>query len=175
MDTTIISEDGQQLVPLSILTPDGKHSIERTPTVEVKSQSLVSRLSSLPVHVLQSFRLPRFSDRTLHLVFLSFIGLIGITSFTIALLVGFSVLQFKDQCFLYATFDFRTLATDESNLTVRITPSSERFSPQSTCDFCTFYNVFTFIYCVMTAFFFILFNGDHRIMTTNDGCLVVPW
>ena len=142
MDTTISSDEGQQIVPMSILTPEAKRSVEPQPTVEIKSSpTILFRLSSLPTRVLQSFRVPRFSDRSLRLVFLTFIALIGITSFTIALIIGFAVLQFKDQCLLYASFDFHTLVTHESNWTVKIIPLSERFSLQSTCDFCTFYNV----------------------------------
>ena len=44
-----------------------------------------------------------------------FITLIGITSFTIALIVGTSVVQFKQQCPLYASFNFDALNTNKSD------------------------------------------------------------
>lgn len=117
----------------------------------------------------------KYSDRPLRIIFLICIALIGIVSFSIALIIGSVFVQFKQQCLLYATFDYQLFITRDSNWTVRITPLTERFSSQSLCDFCTFFNVFTFIYCVMTSFFFLLFNGDHRILATNDRCLIVPW
>lgn len=173
------NHDAQQLIPMSSFSPEENTTVAReinTPlTIELKQQTLVLRLFSFPVRILTSLHLPRFSDGTLRIIFLIFIALIGLSSFMVALIVGSTVVQFKDQCLLYATFHFQSFVTRESNWTVRIIPLSERFSPQSTCDFCTFYNVFTFIYCIMTGFFFILFNGDNRIMATNDRCLIIPW
>jgi hypothetical protein len=112
---------------------------------------------------------------SLRIIFLLFITLIGITSFTIALIVGSSIVKFKQQCPLYASFEYEIFQTIRSNWTIKIVPLTEKFSSQSTCDFCTFYNVFTFIYCVITGFFFVLFNGDSKVVTTNDQCLIIPW
>ena len=149
--------------------------VQQTVPSDVNQQIIVFRLLSPALTLLRSLRVPHFTDRTLRIIFLSFIALIGSTSFTIALIVGSSVVQFKQQCPLYASFQFQTVQTAESNLTVKIIPLSEKFTSQSTCDFCTFYNVFTFIYCIMTGFFFILFNDDNRIMANNDRCLIIPW
>ena len=174
------NHDAQQLIPMSSLSSPEEnitvaHETDKPLATELKQQTFVLRLFSFPIRILTSLRLPHFSDGTLRIIFLVFIGLIGLSSFTVALIVGSTVVQFKDQCLLYATFRYQTLITRESNWTVSILPLTEQFSPQSTCDFCTFYNVFTFIYCIMTGFFFILFNGDNRIMATNDRCLIIPW
>jgi hypothetical protein len=181
METTMTNHDAQQLIPMSSLSPEPEENIpvardsNKPSSTEVKQETLVLRLFSLPVRILASLHVPRFSDETLRIIFLIFIALIGLSSFMVALIVGSTVVQFKDQCLLYATFQYQSFVTRESNWTVKIIPLTERFSPQSTCDFCTFYNVFTFIYCIMTGFFFILFNGDNRIMATNDRCLIIPW
>ncbi len=139
--------------------------------IELTQNRFIRRLRQ----ICRSIRFPNLSDRILRIIFLLFITFIGSTSFTIALIVGSTNVQFKHQCPLYATFQYQLLHTSTSNWTVKIIPLTEEFSSQSTCDFCTFYNVFTFIYCIMTAFFFILFNGDQKIVTTNDKCLIIPW
>jgi hypothetical protein len=187
MDTSITHNDEQQLIQMSVLPSEDNAVIMRETTslkdneitnqtiTDIKQQTFVLRVFSWPIRILTSLHIPHFSDRSLRITFLLFITLIGLTSFTIALIVGSSVVQFKQQCPLYASFKIETLTTIGNNWTVKIVPLSEKFSPQSTCDFCTFYNVFTFIYCIMTAFFFVLFNGDHKIVTTNDRCLIIPW
>lgn len=185
MNTSIAE---QQLIPMSALSPTNHHpqfsstqttSFENAPDViisEIKQQKkCLLRLCSYPMKLLRSIHPPHFSDRSLRITFLIFITLIGLTSFTMALIIASSMVQFKQQCPLYASFQFETLTTKESNWTVKINAPSARFSPQSTCDFCTFYNVFTFIYCIMTGFFFVLFNADQRIISTNDRCLIIPW
>lgn len=187
-DTSIkIGDEQQQLIPMISLS-SGKtlnddddihvmcetdNNLDTPTSTEIKQQTFVLRFCSSIMKILKS--LHHLSDHTLRIIFLFFIILIGITSFTIALIVGSSTVQFKQQCLLYASFKFQTIITNESNWTVKIVPLSEKFSSQSTCDYCTFYNVFTFIYCIMTGFFFILFNGDQRIITTNDRCLIIPW
>ncbi len=143
--------------------------------LSTEQQRLIIRLLTQLQTRFNSIHLPHLSDRILRIIFLLFITLIGLTSFTISLIVGSSILKFKHQCPLYASFQYQITHTRESNWTVKIIPLTEKFSSQSTCDFCTFYNVFTFIYCIMTGFFFILFNGDQRIVTTNDKCLIIPW
>ena len=175
----------QQLIPMSAFSPTNLNHSQFSSTqttsfsnpdviiseMKEEKQNFLLRLCSL-------FRLihpPHFSDRSLRITFLLFITLIGLTSFTMTLIIGSSIVQFKQQCPLYASFKFETLTTKESNWTVKINAPSARFSPQSTCDFCTFYNVFTFIYCIMTGFFFVLFNADQRIVSTNDRCLIIPW
>ncbi|CAF0971616.1 unnamed protein product [Rotaria sordida] len=192
MDTTVINEEEQQqLVPIPPLsqeknvtedtiiiiceTNNNNNNMEKQASPNIKQQKFVLRLYSNFKKDLTSLHLPHLSDSTLRIIFLIFIALIGLTSFIIALIVGSSIVQFKQQCPLYASFEFQIFITRESNWTTKIIPLSERFSSQSTCDFCTFYNVFTFIYCIMTGFFFILFNGDQRIVATNDQCLIIPW
>jgi hypothetical protein len=185
MDTSITSDDEQQkLISMSALSPDRNskeeniiilHETKRALPSEIKQQTFVLRICSWLTKIFTSLRLPHLSDRTLRTIFLLFIILIGLSSFTIALIVGSSVSHFKQQCVLYSSFKFQTFITLDSNWTVKIIPLTEKFSAQSTCDFCTFFNVFTFIYCIMTGFFFILFNGDQRIITTNDRCLIIPW
>jgi len=196
MNTSITKNDEQQLIPMCTLTKEdyskndniiitcettnfnnnnNNNEINKQTTSEIKQHKFLLQLFSCPFQIFRSLHLPHFSDRGLRITFLLFITLIGLTSFTIALIIGSSIVQFKQQCLLYASFKFETLTTIESNWTVRIIPSSERFSSHSTCDFCTFYNVFTFIYCIMTGFFFVLFNSDQRIVTTNDRCLIIPW
>jgi hypothetical protein len=190
MDVTVLKDDDQhQLIRMSSLSTEktfdenliskiNTNNTENelsTQTQQQQQQILILRLFSWLRKFFRSFHLPHLSDRILRLIFLLFITLIGITSFTIALLIGSSMLRFKQQCPLYASFQYKIFQTIHSNWTVRILPLSEKFSSQSTCDFCTFYNVFTFIYCIMTEFFFILFNGDHRVITTNDQCLIIPW
>jgi hypothetical protein len=186
MDITVISNDEQQrLISISSLSTEKtfnkdiisetNKNIENQLSTETKQQTLIGRLFSRLIKIFRSLHLPHLSDRILRLIFLLFITLIGFTSFTVALIVGSSIVEFKQQCPLYASFQFQISQTPESNWTVKIIPLSERFSSQSTCDFCTFYNVFTFMYCVMTGFFFILFNSDKRIITTNDQCLIIPW
>ena len=174
----------QQLIQMSTLSADElKKSLSTiangthhpTTSSEVKQQTIVLRLFSCSSCLFTSLHMPHFSDRSLRVTFLLFITLIGLTSFTNALIVGSSIVQFKQQCPLYASFKFETINSHEHNRTIRINALSERFSSQSMCDFCTFYNVFAFIYCVMTGFFFVLFNGDHRIVTSNDRCLIIPW
>jgi hypothetical protein len=169
--TVLINEEQQQLIQMSSLSTEKNNNIENEQSIKIKQQTLIRRLLS---H-LRSLHLPHLTDRILRIIFLLFITLIGITSFTIALIIGSSIVHFKHQCPLYASFQFQIFKTIESNWTVKILPLSEKFSSQSTCDFCTFYNVFTFIYCIMTGFFFILFNGDQTIVTTNDQCLIIPW
>ncbi|CAF2654791.1 unnamed protein product [Rotaria sp. Silwood2] len=190
MDTTIINneEEQQQLIPMSsvlqeknvnedtiIIICETNNNNEKQTSPNIKQQTFVLRLYSDYKNFLTSLKLPPLSDSTLRIIFLIFIALIGLTSFTVALIVGSSIVQFKQQCPLYASFKFQIFTTSESNWTTKIIPLSERFSSQSTCDFCTFYNVFTFIYCIMTGFFFILFNGDQQIVATNDQCLIIPW
>jgi hypothetical protein len=189
MDMNIKNHDEQQqLIPMSSFSPEKNsnddditilcetnNNLDTQTSTEIKQQTCFLRFCSWTTKILPSLHLLHLSDNTLRIIFLIFITLIGLTSFTIALIVGSSIVQFKQQCPLYATFKFRTLIISESNWTVKIIPLSERFSSQSTCDYCTFYNVFTFIYCIMTGFFFILFNGDQRIITTNDRCLIIPW
>ena len=166
-----IKADHEQLIQMSSLPVDAAGPL-RTES-EIKQQKFLLRFFPL----LASFHLPHFSDRSLRLTFLFFVTLIGLTSFITALIVGSSFVQFRQQCPLYASFKFEIISsTNElSNITVRILPFSERYSSQSTCDFSTFYNVFTFIYCIMTGFFFVLFNSDHRVVSTNDQCLIIPW
>ncbi|CAF1357912.1 unnamed protein product [Rotaria magnacalcarata] len=190
MDTTVInSEEQRQLVPMSslsqeknsneedtiIVTSETNDSMENETPKKIKEKLFILRLCSNLKQNLTSLQRPHLSDSTLRLIFLLLIALIGLTSFTIALIMGSTIVQFKHQCPLYASFTFQTFITSESNWTVKIIPLTEKFSSQSTCDFCTFYNVFTFIYCIMTGFFFILFNGDQRIVATNDQCLIIPW
>ncbi|CAF0897254.1 unnamed protein product [Adineta ricciae] len=193
MDTSITNNDEQQLIQMSALSPEKLAQEEKVvivrekPTTiittdvkpptkaELKQQTFVLRLFSWPLHLLTSCHIPHFSDRSLRLTFLLFITLIGLTSFTIALIVGSTVVQFKQQCPLYATFNFEKLTKLNENWLLKLNPASEIFSSPSTCDFCTFSNVFTFIYCIMTGFFFILFNGDHRVIRSNDRCLIIPW
>jgi hypothetical protein len=178
MHTSITNNDGQQLIPMVTLSPAAYLKHENSIISyksEIKQEKFLLRLFSYPMNILRSLHTPHFSDRSLRITFLIFITLIGLTSFTMALIIGSSIVQFKQQCPLYASFKFETLTTKENNWTIKIIPSSARFSSQSTCDFCTFYNVITFIYCIMTGFFFVLFNGDQRIVTTNDRCLIIPW
>lgn len=167
----------QQLIPLSVISTS--NSQINNPDViisEMKQQKkFFLRLCSCPLNLLRAIHFPHFSDRSLRITFLFFITFIGLTSFTMALIIGSSIVQFKQQCPLYASFKYEILTTKESNWTVKIHIPSARFPPQSTCDFCTFYNVFTFIYCIMTGFFFVLFNADQRIVSTNDRCLIIPW
>jgi hypothetical protein len=177
------ASDDRQLIHTSedsviiIRDPSSLNNNEIKPQTktDIQQQTFVLRLFSWPIHILTSLHIPHFTDRSLRITFLLFITLIGLTSFTIALIVGSSVVQFKHQCPLYASFKFESLKPIGNNWTLKITPSSEIYASQSICDFCTFYNVFTFIYCIMTGFFFVLFNGDHRIVTTNDRCLIIPW
>lgn len=170
------SFDEQQLIPMTVFSPSPKLSDPVTIS-EIKQQKFLLRLCSCPVNFFRSIHPPHFSDRSLRITFLLFITLIGLTSFIMALIIGSSVVQFKQQCPLYASFKFEliTTSTKEHNWTVKINPTSAQFSSPSTCDFCTFYNVFTFIYCIMTGFFFVLFNADQRIVTNNDRCLIIPW
>lgn len=176
-------EEQQQLIPMFPLSAEKTSADETTVTIEQATptsreagpRARLRRAYTRLAQLRRSLHLPHLSDNNLRIVFLFFITLIGLTSFTIALIVGSSIVQFKQQCPLYASFKFQTFAHTPTNWTVRIIPLTERFSSQSTCDFCTFYNVFTFIYCVMTGFFFVLFNGDSRIVTTNDQCLIIPW
>jgi hypothetical protein len=181
MDTIVLPNDEQQqLITMSSFSLEKNHNDniitlhETNPNTEKQISKQETLFSWLRKHF-TSLHLPHFSDRTLRTIFLLFITLIGVTSFTIALIVGSSLVQFKQQCPLYASFKFRIFQTIQSNWTVKIIPLTEKFSSQSICDFCTFSNVFTFIYCIMTGFFFILFNGDQRIVTTNDQCLIIPW
>ncbi|CAF1398234.1 unnamed protein product [Adineta steineri] len=191
MDTNIRNnEEQQQLIPMYPLSKEKNSkddddniitlcetngNTEKHMTTETKQPILILRIYTWLVKNLRSIHLPHLSDKNLRIVFLIFIILIGLTSFTIALIVGSSIVQFKQQCPLYASFKFQTFVNSHANWTIKIIPLTEKFSSQSTCDFCTFYNVFTFIYCIMTGFFFILFNGDHSIVTTNDQCLIIPW
>jgi hypothetical protein len=192
MDTIISNNDQQQLIQMSALSFEeypkddnnvlmrettnlNNNEVKNRTASEIKQQTFVLRLFAWPIQRLTSLHLPHFSDRNLRVIFLLFITLIGLTSFTVALIVGTSIVQFKQQCPLYASFNFESLSTSESNWTIRIKPTSEKFSSQSMCDFCTFYNVLTFIFCIMTGFFFVLFNGDHRVVATNDRCLIIPW
>ncbi|CAF1575401.1 unnamed protein product [Adineta ricciae] len=181
-------DEQRQLIPMSPLSPtitsneddiivlcESNHIDDNQPSAETIPQTFILRFYTRLVQIISSIHLPHLSDNNLRIVFLLFITLIGLTSFTIALIVGSSIVQFKQQCPLYASFKFQTFAHTPTNWTIKIIPLTEKFSSQSTCDFCTFYNVFTFIYCIMTGFFFILFNGDARIVTTNDQCLIVPW
>jgi len=170
--TVLINDEQQQLIQMSLLSTEKSNNIEQELLTKTKQQTLIQRLF---LWLRKPFKSLHLTDRILRIIFLLFITLIGITSFTIALIVGSSVAHFKHQCPLYSSFQFQIFQTIESNWTVKILPLSEKFSSQSTCDFCTFYNVFTFIYCIMTGFFFILFNGDQRIVTTNDQCLIIPW
>jgi len=167
------NNDGQQLIPMRTLSIDVNNEINKQTTSEINEQNFILRLISCPIQILRSLHHPHFSDQSLRRIFLLFITLIGLTSFTIALIIGSSIVQFKQQCPLYASFTFKT--SIENNGTIKKILLSETFSSQSICDFCTFYNVFTFIYCIMTGFFFVLFNGDQRIVTTNDRCLIIPW
>ncbi|UJR08819.1 hypothetical protein I4U23_013074 [Adineta vaga] len=193
MDTSITNNDEQQLIQMSALSPeklvqDENNVIMReTPTItngkkptteaELKQQVFILRIFSWPIQLLTSCHIPHFSDHSLRLTFLLFITLIGLTSFTIALIVGTSVVQFKQQCPLYASFQFKydTLTRIKNSSTLKVLLTGETYGSQSTCDFCTFSNVFTFIYCIMTGFFFVLFNGDHRVVRSNDRCLIIPW
>ncbi|CAF1184785.1 unnamed protein product [Rotaria sordida] len=192
MDTTITNNDEQQFIQMSALSSEkyskknhnvniceitnlNNNEIQITTISKIKQRNFFLHLISWPIRFFTSLHIPHFSDRSLRIIFLLFITLIGITSFTTSLIVGSSTVQFHQQCPLYASFKFKRLSTTTSNWTIRIIPSSERFSSQSTCDFCTFYNVFTFIYCIMTGFFFVLFNSDKRIVTTNDRYLIIPW
>lgn len=177
MNTSINNNDHQQLIPLEAISMkiNQQNSLPSENLSEIKQQKFCLRCFVCPIKFLQSIHPPHFSDRSLRLTFLLFITFIGLTSFSIALIIGSIVVQFKQQCPLYASFRFQLLKTTTSNWTIHINHLSERFSSQSTCDFCTFYNVFTFIYCIMTGFFFVLFNGDQRIVTTNDRCLIIPW
>ena len=190
MSTTVADheEQRQQLIPMSILSQGNNvnendtniicetdNNLEKSTTSDAQQQTFILRLYSRLRTALISLQFPHLSDNTLRITFLLFITLIGLTSFTVALTIGSSVVQFKQQCPLYASFKFQTIITNGSNWRIKIIPLSERFSPQTTCDFCTFYNVFTFIYCIITGFFFILFNGDQRIMINNDQCLIIPW
>ncbi|CAF3471328.1 unnamed protein product [Rotaria sp. Silwood1] len=192
MNTTISNDDEQQIIPLSALSSEknskenhiasmyetissNNNKIQKLTISETQQRTSVLHLIAWPIRILTSLRTTHFSDHNLRIAFLLFIMLIGITSFTTALIVGSSTVQFKQQCPLYASFKFKILNTTTHNWTIRIVPSSEKFSSQSICDFCTFYNISTFIYCIMTGFFFILFNSDHRIITTNDRSLIIPW
>ncbi|CAF2514220.1 unnamed protein product [Rotaria sp. Silwood2] len=192
MDTTITNNGEQQLIQMSALLSEkylkenrivtmcdtinsNNNEIQKLTLSKIKQRPSFLCLISRPMQILTSLHTPHFSDRSLRITFLLFTTLIGIISFTTALIVGSSTVQFKQQCPLYASFQFKTISTTTSNWTIRIIPSSERFSSQSTCDFCTFYNVVTFIYCIMTGFFFVLFNSDDRIVTTNDRYLIIPW
>jgi hypothetical protein len=180
MDITVINNDEQKLMQMSSVSTEitfneNNNNIENQLSTETKQQTFTIRLFSRLRKTLSSIHLPHLSDKILRMIFLLFITLIGSTSFTIAILVGSSIVQFKQQCPLYASFQFQLFQTSESNWTVKIIPLSERFSSQSICDFCTFSNVFTFIYCIITGFFFILFNSDQRIVITNDRCLIIPW
>lgn len=176
INTSETNNDEQQLIPMYRLPINGEiDDMNKQIQSEIKEQKFLLKILLCPFQIFRSFHFPRFSDRSLRITFLLFITLIGLTSFGMALIVGSSIVQFKQQCPLYATFKFHTFITTDSNWTIRIVPLSERFSSQSTCDFCTFYNVFTFIYCIMTGFFFVLFNGDQRVVSTNDRCLIIPW
>lgn len=181
MDTNATSDDEEkQLEQISneetnIMIHTSENNVEQEISVETGKQRLILRLYSNLSSFLTSIQAPHLSDTVLRRIFLLLILLIGVTGFMIALIVGSSIVQFKQQCPLFASFKFKIFTTPETNWTIKIIPLSEKFSSQSTCDFCTFYNVFTFIYCIMTGFFFILFNGDARIVTTNDQCLIVPW
>lgn len=166
MDITISNENAEE----ENFLPAQSFSLRNSEEIISKQRPVCPKKTCLNFS-----RLLKFSDRTLRLIFLIFIVFIGVTSFSTALMVGSTFFQFKQQCLLYATFQYQSVVTQESNWTIRIVPLTERFSSQSACDFCTFFNVFTFIYCVMTGFFFILFNGDPQIMTTNDRCLIIPW
>lgn len=141
----------------------------------IKHRTFKLWLLTSPVRGLKSIHIPHFSDRCLRTAFLLFITFIAITSFTVALIIGSTTVHFQHQCLFYASFKYELLQTIQSELTIKILPLSDKFSSQSTCDFYTFCNVFTFIYCVMTGFFFVLFNGDNRVITTNDRCLILPW
>ncbi|CAF1474930.1 unnamed protein product [Rotaria magnacalcarata] len=186
MDTTLMNNDNQQLIQMSALSSE-KYSKEnhndriyeinnsKDNESKISQQTYFKRLFSWPIQLLRSLHKPCFSDRSLRQIFLLLITFIGVTSFTIALIVGSSTVQFKQQCPLYASFKFETLSTTISNWTIKIVPASEKFSSQSTCDFCTFFNVCTFIYCIMTGFFFVLFNGDQSVVATNDRYLIIPW
>lgn len=173
----IKSNDNQQLIPLSSLKSEKDNntnvSIHIIASSNTKSSNFFMRL--YPIRMLKSIRIPTFSDVNLRRIFLLLITFIGLTSFTIALIVGSSTEKFKQQCPLYATFKFQISSTALSNFTVKILPLSEKFSSQSICDFGTFFNVSTFIYCIITAFFFVLFNGDQSVVTTNDRYLIIPW
>lgn len=117
----------------------------------------------------------QFSNENLRIVFLFLIGFIGLISFTVALIIGSAYVQFQRKCFLYAKFRFMLINDQSKNLTIRLDLQTSEFSSASTCDFCTFFNVLTFIFCIITAFFFVLFNGNHRIIQNNDRGLIVPW
>ena len=191
MNETIANHDEQrQLIPMSSISsekiindesilisseidqPNNNHPF---PTETETQATLLQRLHSYFYRIYQSIHAPHLSDRLLRFIFLLLITVIGFASFTIALIVGSSIVRFKHQCPLYASFTYQIQPTSLSNWTVKIIPLTEKFSSQSTCDFCTFFNVFTFIYCVMTGFFFILFNSDESIVTNNDQCLIIPW
>lgn len=150
-------------------TTDSSKSMEQ----ERQLQRKISVVKKTPSR--RCFSCPNVSDRTLRTTFLLLICLVGITSFIVTLIVGWSFVRFKHQCPLYASFQFELLHRKESNRTIRILPSSENFGSQAICDFSTFFNVFAFIYCVISGFFFVLFNGDQRIVTSNDQCLIIPW
>lgn len=178
LDRTI--DDHQQLIPMSSIVQDiatlNDNHVNTTSQTDMNNSNerdddFLSRL----LRVFNSIHLPILSDRLLRIIFLLFITFIGLTSFTIALVIGSSLVQFKHQCPLYASFKYQLFTTYESNWTIKINPLTEKFSSQSTCDFCTFSNVFIFIFCIITGFFFILFNGDQRIVKTNDQCLIIPW
>jgi hypothetical protein len=174
-ETNIADDDNVRIV---------KHQCRKTVSIghcqQTKSESksatfLSSLFSFVPSQTFTFVHLLSLSHRTLRCTFIVFILLIGLTSFTSALITGSIFLQFKQKCSLFASFKFDLISTHDNNWTIRIAPLSEKFTSQVLCDFCTFYNVLTFIYCVMTCFFFILFNGDHRIVTSNDRCLIIPW
>lgn len=186
MDKTVrYNDDQQQLIRMSTLPTEKSfneeialetnNKIEEEISTENQQQTFVQRLSQSIRNFFKSFPRPHLTDRLLRIIFLLFIIAIGTTSFIIALIVGSSIVKFKQQCPLYASFQYEIARTIYSNWTIKIIPLTEKFSSQATCDFCTFYNVFTFIYCIMTGFFFVLFNGDHKIVTTNDQCLIIPW
>lgn len=184
-ETTANQDEQRQLIAMSsissekteqiLIVSEGNNPIENHLPIRNERQVFLQRLRCRFNQISQSIHFPHLSDRCLRIIFLLFITLIGFTSFTIALIVGSSIVRFKHQCPLYASFTYQLQTTTTSNWTVKIIPLTEKFSSQSTCDFCTFFNVFTFIYCVMTGFFFILFNSDESIVTNNDKCLIIPW
>lgn len=187
-ETTANHDEQRQLIPMSsissekiineeqiLITSEINNQIENDLPIRTGPQQFVQRLRLQFNQIYHSIHLPHLSDRCLRIIFLLLITLIGCTSFTIALIVGSSIVRFKHQCPLYASFTYQIQNTTSSNWTVKVVPLTEKFSSQSTCDFCTFFNVFTFIYCVMTGFFFILFNSDESIVTNNDKCLIIPW
>jgi hypothetical protein len=129
----------------------------------------------LDLNELMNYRSNRFkfNQHYLRILFIFLICVAFLLSFLTFMPIAITLKGFSYQCPLFSKIDYKLVQMDSNETLVDVNFKNSIWGSELVCQYSFCVGVLTVCYCVMSMFFFIMFNMKDLI--ENDYCLLMPW